>query len=63
MAGILSRVVRTTSGTPTVVIPEQGNEITSFSDMFAIMWIMAQLLFMGIIVVILLGIGRLLSLV
>ena len=33
MAGILSRVVRTTSGTATVVIPEQGNEITSWSDM------------------------------
>jgi hypothetical protein len=33
MAGILSRVVRTTGGTATVVVPEQGNEITSWSDM------------------------------
>ena len=32
MAGILTRVVKTTSGTATVIIPEQGNEVTSWSD-------------------------------
>jgi hypothetical protein len=33
MAGIFSRVVRTTGGVSTVVIPEQGNEVISLTDM------------------------------